>query len=165
MIVVILAALVIGLLTLAVTWSKLGLIALVLASAIASAAGLLTGLFLAFSRKSGLASKERRIYEVDSTNRRNNLKKLSSQPSAKLYYFDIEKVEKVFSDESGAKSQSLELALDDAGVKISEIVDELSSRNPGATFVLAVRDEGGSSITRLPVERILSQTQRHKRSA
>lgn len=51
MIVVIFAAVGSGLVVLVATWSSFGLSALLLASAIASATGLLTGLFLAVHRR------------------------------------------------------------------------------------------------------------------
>jgi hypothetical protein len=43
------------------------------------------------------------------------------------------------------------------------MAEEVISENPGATLLLVVRDESAATVTRLPIEKIITEAQ--KRSA
>jgi hypothetical protein len=57
----------------------------------------------------------------------------------------------------------MEKAIDEARSVIQEMAEEVISENPGATLLLAVRDESAATVTRLPIEKIITEAQ--KRSA
>jgi hypothetical protein len=162
-IIVLLSAISSGLLALAVGWSKFGLMALVFAPAAASTAALLSGMFLAILRMNKFDKTEIRYEESGPSESNRNERATASRHDSIRCYFDIERTEKIFHDHIGVKSESMEKAIDEARSVIQEMAEEVISENPGATLLLAVRDESAATVTRLPIEKIITEAQ--KRSA
>ncbi|MGH1575101.1 DUF6894 family protein [Methylobacterium sp. P31] len=165
MIVVLLATLVTGIFVLAVTWPKLGLFALALAPVASSLAALLSGLLFAFLRRNEFRNGRNLFNPPNFTAAESEANKKLLEPDTRRFYFDIEKIQRIICDDLGVESDNLDLALDEARSVIQEMVDEVASGHPGEMLVLVVRDESGSSVARLPIEKALSQMQAHQRSA
>lgn len=149
--VVILAALCGGLPVLAFGWQAFGLYTPILAAAVASTVGLLTGVGLALLGLGRLRapSDPTRVFDVVG---------LTAPPDRDLrlvpmrLYFDIERGSEIIKDEVGIEALSLDEALDDARSVIREMVADLTDDGYAGDWVLVVRDAQGASVARLPIE-------------
>jgi hypothetical protein len=163
-IVVILAALIGGLLTLVLGWSPFGFYALIVASAVASAVGVLVGVALAYLGRGGARdpSDATGIFGVAglTDHRQRDLRLVP-----KRLYFDIEHGQEIIKDEVGIEAASLETALDDARSVIREMIDDLADEGYAEDWVLVVRDAKGASVARLPIARPETDLRPDRRTA
>ncbi|MHB2210928.1 DUF6894 family protein [Methylobacterium sp. CM6257] len=69
------------------------------------------------------------------------------------FYFDFEDGQETIRDDEGVEAEDLEQALADARSVIREMAGEVAANDPGEAWALVVRDETGSSVARLPIEK------------
>jgi hypothetical protein len=165
MIVVLLVTLASGIFVFVTTWQKYGSLAFILTPISSSFAALLSGLLLAFLRRKKSQIRGNMLIRSNSAGAESVANKDHLLPDMKRFYFDIEKIQIIVRDDIGVESSNLDLALDEARSVIQEMVDEVAPGHPGEMLVLVVRDESGSSVARLPIEKTLPQMQTHQRSA
>ncbi|MHB2207024.1 DUF6894 family protein [Methylobacterium sp. CM6257] len=69
------------------------------------------------------------------------------------FFFDVSNGEDGISDEEGVEAADLGEALTEAQNVIAEMADDVIKAGPGRSWTLIVRDEAGSIVGRLPINR------------
>jgi hypothetical protein len=69
------------------------------------------------------------------------------------FFFDVSDGENTLTDQAGIDAFDLDEVLVEAKSVITEMADEVTEANPDQSWALIVRDEAGSVVGRLPIER------------
>ncbi|MGH1571254.1 DUF6894 family protein [Methylobacterium sp. P31] len=72
---------------------------------------------------------------------------------SRRFYFDFEDGQETIRDDEGVEADTLEQALSDARSVIREMAGEVAANDPGEAWALVVRDETGSPVARLPIDK------------
>ncbi|SEG73526.1 hypothetical protein SAMN04488144_1752 [Methylobacterium sp. 190mf] len=72
---------------------------------------------------------------------------------SKRFFFDVENGQETIWDEEGVRADTLEQALVDARSVIRDMAGELTDDVLSGELMLVVRDEAGSLVAHLPIEK------------